>query len=305
MKKIIVLTAVLATLVSAAQKCDFEKAMRNFEKRMEYSLKWDKVTRNIASKDDGVSVIQKISKPMKSGQYMGLRQFEVFGFIGCELKDVRTGKVSKDGDVVAEATVHMRPDGNLKASCDGGGDVIMVNPLSSSIMAGNVDLLPNRKCICYDEHSIERSPSKRTWCVETEDLDPKRLVIPAKYLDFVNPFEKKVDNSGSSVQIVERDCYFNGESGGRTAKKVLAVVAKNLKKLSKAVDAVEGDEKDGKVTLKIAIAPDGSVSSARVVSATLSNSEVKNVVSETVSGWNFGKSGNDDAVFFLVLKVGK
>lgn len=305
MKKVIAIVAAISAFALAAPKCNFDKAIRNYEKRLELDMSGSKVTKEISKDADGVSVIRKLSKPIKSGQFMGLRQFLVYGFVGCELKDVRTGKVDGNMDVVKEATVHLRKDGNLKASCDGSGDVVMVNPMASSLFAGNVEVIPNRKCICYDEHSIERTPSKKTWCAETEDLDPKRLVIPSKYLDFVNPFEKKVDNSGSSVQVVERDCYFNGESGGRTVKKVLSVVAKNLKKLSKAVDSVEGDEKDGNVTLKIAIAPDGSVSSARVVSATLSSSEVKNVVSETVSGWNFGKSGNDDAVFFLVLKVGK
>lgn len=298
MKKIIVLTAVLATLVSAAPKCDFEKDMRNFEKRMEYSLKWDKVTRNIASNDDGVSVIQKLSKPMKAGQYMGLRQFEVFGFIGCDLKDVRTGKVSKDGDVVAEATVHLRPDGNLKASCKGSGDVLRANPFTYSME-------PNPECVCYDGNSIERKPVKGKWCAEDSDFDGGRTVISPKALDFVDPFEKKVDNSGLSVQVVERDCYFDGpDAAGRTSKKVLAVVGKALKDVAKAVDGVDGDGKDGNATLKLAIAADGSVSSARVVSATIFNNGAKEAISGAVSGLDFGKAGGD-AVFFLVLKVVK
>ena len=298
MKKIIVLTAVLAALVSAAPKCDFEKAMRNFEKRMEYSLKWDKVTRNIASNDDGVSVIQKLSKTMKSGQYMGLRQFEVFGFIGCELKDVRTGKVSKDGDVVAEATVHMRPDGNLKASCKGSGDVMRANPFTYSME-------PNPECVCYDENSIERKPGRKTGCAEVEDFDRNRLVIPSRALDFVDPFEKMVDNSGLSVQVVERDCYFHeSDTGARKAKKVLSAVSKGLKDIARAVDSVEGEEKDGNVTLKLKIAADGSVSSASVVSATVFNEDAKMAVSDAVKGLDFGKAGGE-SVFFLVLKLVK
>lgn len=304
MKKVVAILTAISAFAIAAPKCNFDKSVRNYEKRLELDMSGSKVTKEISKDADGVSVIRKLSKPIKSGQFMGLRQFLVYGFVGCELKDVRTGKVDGNMDVVKEATVHLRKDGNLKASCDGSGDVIMVNPLSSSIMAGNVDLVPNRKCICYDEHSIEKTPSKRTWCAEKEDLDSKRLVIPAKYLDFVNPFEKKVDNSGSSVQVVESDCYFNSpDAGGRTAKKVLGVVGKNLKKLAKAVDAVDGDEKYGNVTLKIKIAADGAVTSASVVSATLFNNDVKNVVAETVSGWNFGKAKADDVVFFLVLKV--
>ena len=280
--------AVMACSVafSFAGNCNFDKSMRNFEKRMGYSMNGAKVTKNIASEDDGVSVIQKLSKPMKSGQYMGLRQFAVFGFIGCELKDVRTGKVSKDGDVVAEATVHLRPDGNLKASCKGNGDVMRANPFTYSME-------PNPDCICYDENSLERKPGRKTGCAEMEDFDGDRLVIPTKAL-------------GSSVKIVEKDCYFDAaDVGGRTAKKVLTVVNKNLKKLATAVDSVDGDEKDGKVTLKLNISADGSVTYARVVSATLFNNDVKNVVSETVSGWNFGKAKANDVVFFLVLDVAK
>lgn len=297
MKRIIALTAVLAAF-AVAEKCDYDKAMRNFEKRMEYSMKWDKVTRNIASKDDGVSVIQKLSKPMKSGQYMGLRQFEVFGFIGCDLKDVRTGKVSKDGDVVAEATVHMRPDGNLKASCKGRGDVMRDNPFTYSME-------PNPECICYDENSIEKKPGRKTGCAEVEDFDGNRLVIPARALDFVDPFEKRADNSGLSVQVVERDCYFHeSDAGARKAKKVLSVVSKALKKIAKSVDSVEGEGKDGNVTLKLKIAADGSVSSASVVSATVFNEDAKRAVSDAVKGLDFGKAGGE-SVFFLVLKLVK
>lgn len=296
MKRIIAITAILAALVSAAPKCNLDKAMRNFEKRMALNMSGAKITRNIASEDDGVSVIQKLSKPIKSGQYMGLRQYLVYGFIGCELKDVRMGKLSKDSEIAAEATMHLRPDGNLKASCKGSGDVTRANPFTYSME-------PNPDCICYDENSLERKPGRKTGCAEVEDFNGDRLVIPASALNFVDPNEKKMDNPGSSVKVVEPDCYFDGpDAGGRTAKKVMVVANKNLKKLAKAVDAVEGDEKAGKVTMKLRIAADGSVTSASVVSATLFNNDVKNVVSETVSGWNFGKA-KTDVVFFLVLAV--
>lgn len=299
MGKIVTVATTLAFAALAfAGKCDYDGAIANFEKRMDMSMAGSKVSRNISKDPDGVSVIQKLSKPMKSGQYMGLRQFEVFGFIGCDLKDVRTGKVSKDGDVVAEATVHLRPDGNLKASCKGSGDVMRANPFTYSME-------PNPECVCYDGNSIERKPVKGKWCAEDSDFDGGRTVISPKALDFVDPFEKKVDNSGLSVQVVERDCYFDGpDAAGRTSKKVLAVVGKALKDVAKAVDGVDGDGKDGNATLKLAIAADGSVSSARVVSATIFNNGVKEALSGAVSGLDFGKAGGD-AVFFLVLKVVK
>lgn len=299
MRKILML-AVLAAAVcafAAPKKCDFDKAMRNFEKRMDMSMSGSKVTKNIASDPEGVSVVQKLSKPIKSGQYMGLRQYLVYGFIGCELKDVRMGKLSKDSEIVAEATMHLRSDGNLKASCKGSGDVMRANPFTYSME-------PNPECVCYDLNSIERKPDKRAWCAEEGDLEPDRLVIPARALNFVDPFEKKVDNSGISVKVVEGDCYFDGpDAAGRTAKKVLSVVNKNLKNIAKAVDAVDGEEKDGKVTIKLSIAADGSVSSSRVVSATVFNNGVKEAVSGAVSVLKFGKA-KGDVVFYLVLKVG-
>lgn len=298
MKKLFIAILALAAFAFAAQKCNLDNAMRNFEKRMDISMSGSKVTKNIASDPEGVSVVQKLSKPIKSGQYMGLRQYLVYGFIGCELKDVRMGKLSKDSEIVAEATMHLRSDGNLKASCKGSGDVLRVNPFTYSSE-------PNPECVCYDENSIERKPVKGKWCAEDPDFDGKRTVISPKMLDFVDPFEKKVDNSGSSVQVVETDCYFDGpDAAGRTSKKVLAVVGKALKDVAKAVDSVDGDEKDGKATLRLTIAPDGSVSSARVVSATIFNDGVKEALSGAVSGVNFGKA-KGEAVFFLVLKVVK
>ena len=298
MKNAIIAILALAAFAFAAPKCNLEKAMKDFEKRMDLSMAGSRVTKNVAKDSDGVSVVQKLSKPIKSGQYMGLRQYLVYGFIGCELKDVRMGKLSKDSEIVAEATMHVRPDGNLKASCKGSGDVMRVNPFTYSSE-------PNPECVCYDENSIERKPDKRAWCAEEGDLEPDRLVIPARALDFVDPFEKKVDNSGISVQVVDADCYFDGpDAAGRTSKKVLAVVGKALKNVAKAVDSVDGDEKDGKATLRLTIAPDGSVSSARVVSATIFNNGVKEALSGAVSGLDFGKA-KSEAVFFLVLKVVK
>lgn len=298
MKKLFIAILALAAFVFAAPKCNLDNAMRNFEKRMDMNMSGSKVTKNIASDPEGVSVVQKLSKPIKSGQYMGLRQYLVYGFIGCELKDVRMGKLSKDSEIVAEATMHLRSDGNLKASCKGSGDVLRVNPFTYSSE-------PNPECVCYDENSIERKPVKGKWCAEDSDFDGGRTVISPKMLDFVDPFEKKVDNSGSSVQVVEADCYFDGpDAAGRTSKKVLAVVGKALKDVAKAVDSVDGEEKDGKATLRLTIAPDGSVSSARVVSATIFNDGVKEALSGAVSGLNFGKA-KGEVVFFLVLKVVK
>lgn len=298
MKKVVAILTAISAFAVAAPKCNLDKAMRNFEKRMDMNMSGSKVTKNITSDPEGVSVVQKLSKPIKSGQYMGLRQYLVYGFIGCELKDVRMGKLSKDSEIVAEATMHLRSDGNLKASCKGSGDVMRANPFTYSME-------PNPECICYDENSIEKKPGRKTGCAEVEDFDGNRLVIPSRALDLVDPFEKRVDNSGFSVQVVERDCYFHeSDTGARKAKKVLSVVSKALKKIAKSVDSVEGEEKDGNVTLKLKIAADGSVSSASVVSATVFNEDAKRAVSDAVKGLDFGNAGGE-SVFFLVLKLVK
>ena len=97
MRKILML-AVLAAAVcafAAPKKCDFDKAMRNFEKRMDMNMSGSKVTKNIASDPEGVSVVQKLSKPIRSGQYMGLRQYLVYGFI----KSKRNAKLFSKADV--------------------------------------------------------------------------------------------------------------------------------------------------------------------------------------------------------------
>ena len=78
MKKTILAIMAVAAYAFAAS-CDYDKAMRNFEKRMDISMSGSKVTKNIASDPEGVSVVQKLSKPIRSGQYMGLRQYLVYG----------------------------------------------------------------------------------------------------------------------------------------------------------------------------------------------------------------------------------
>ena len=307
MKKIIVI--LIAALVSSAvaAKCNFDKSISNFEKRMKLVsiMKGAAVSKEIDETNDGTSRIQKFSKPIKSGQYMGLRQYAVYGFIGCNLHMVRAGKINpQNGETAAEATIYLREDGNLKALCKGKGRVLRVNTLNSSIMLGNYEMEPNPDCVCYDENSIERTPNKKTWCAEAEDFDKNAVTLSSDYLDFVNPEEKKIDNSGNMVLFVENDFYFDERSvGTRTSKNVFSFVKKNMKNLSKAASDVEGEESDGSITIQVFISEDGTVSKAFVKSSTIFNEKMKSTIRDVVSSWNFGKSGKGDDIVFLSFKV--
>ena len=289
--------AVLATLsLAAGQKCNYDKAILNFEKRMDMvgTMKGAKVTKDLAKDPSESSRVQKYSKPIKSGQYMGLRQYAVYGFLGCELHMVRMGKVNpKNNEIAAEATVYLREDGNLKASCNGTGRVLRANPF-------NMEMEPNPDCICYDENSLEKAPGRKTGCAEMDDFDKNRVTLSSDYLEFVNPEEKKIDNSGSSVQLDEKESYFSDRSmGTRTQKNVFTTVKKNMKKLS----ALSEEGVSGKLTLLVKIAQSGEVLSAMTASSTLDDNSVGNRMKDEVSSWNFGKSGSGDVMVYLIFNV--
>lgn len=295
------------TAFATGPGCNFEKTILKFEKRMDMvaTMKGAKVSKELASEPDESSRIQKYSKPIKSGQYMGLRQYAVYGFVGCDLLMVRMCKINpKTGDIAAEATVYLRDDGNLKASCKGSGSVLRVNPLNSSIMLGNYELEPNPDCICYDDNSIERAPSKKTGCAEKEDFDRNAVTLSREYLDFADPDEKKVETDpGSSVQFDEKESYFSDRSSGtRTQKNLFTAVKKNLGKLKEI--SGNGEEPDkGKVTVLLKVADTGEVVSSMVASSTMMDRGIAERIKDAVAGWDFGKSGKGDVMVYLVFRV--
>lgn len=294
------------TAFATGPGCNFEKTILKFEKRMDMvaTMKGAKVYKELASEPDESSRIQKYSKPIKSGQYMGLRQYAVYGFVGCDLLMVRMGKINpKTGDIAAEATVYLRDDGNLKASCKGSGSVLRVNPLNSSIMLGNYELEPNQDCICYDENSIERAPSKKTGCAEKEDFDRNAVTLSREYLDFADPDEKKVEaDPGSSVQFDEKESYLSENSTGTRKPKTLFSVAK--KKAGELPSIVgEGEPDKGKVTVLLKVADTGEVVSSMVASSTMMDRGIAERIKEAVAGWDFGKSGKGDVMVYLVFRV--
>ena len=188
MRKILVL-AVLAAAVSvlaAPKKCsNYDAQIRNFEKRFDLVnvMKGADVKKELDYDPDGNSRVSKYSKPIKSGQYMGLRQYAVYGFLGCKLHMVRVGKIEPESEEkAAEATVYLRDNGKPKAMCGGSGGVLRIRPFDPSN-----PWEPNPNCTCYDRNGIERAPKKGKWCVEAEDYDMKRYTLSPEYIDFVVP----------------------------------------------------------------------------------------------------------------------
>ena len=279
--------------------CNFEKTILKFEKRMDMvaTMKGARVTGELADSTDGASRLQKLSKPIRSGQFMGLRQYAVYGFVGCDLLMVRMGKInSKTGDIAAEATVYLRDDGNLKASCKGSGRIMRANPFSMSME-------PNPECVCFDENSIERAPSKKTGCAEIEDLDGSAVTLSREYLDFADPDEKKVEAApGSSVQFDEKESYLSENSTGTRKPKTLFSVAK--KKAGELPSVVgEGEPDKGKVTVLLKVADTGEVVSSMVASSTMMDRGIAERIKDAVAGWDFGKSGKGDVMVYLVFRV--
>ena len=287
----------VATAFASGPDCNYDKSVLNFEKRMDLvgTMKGATVSRDLATVPDESSRITKFSKPIRSGQYMGLRQYAVYGFVGCELLMVRVGKVNpKDGEIAAEATVYLRDDGNLKASCKGSGRVLRLNPML-------MQYEPNPECICYDANSMERRPGRKTGCAEMDDFDKDAVTLSTSYLDFVNPEEAVVDNSGLSVQFEQKESYFSDNSRGtRTQKNVFGTVKKNMKKIP---SISSGEPDSGNVTVLLKIEDTGEVSSSMVASTTLMDRNVAESVREAVSEWDFGKSGKGDVMVYLVFRV--
>ena len=292
--------AILSVAVFASgPKCAYDKSVLDFERRMDMVgiMKGARVSEEIASVPDESSRIQKFSKPIRSGQYMGLSQYAVYGFVGCDLLMVRVGKINpRTGEKAAEATVYLRDDGNLKASCRGSGRVLRMNPFTMSME-------PNPDCICYDANSMERRPGRKTGCAEMEDFDRDAVTLSSSYLDFVNPDEEKLTGSSANVKFDEKESYFSENSAGtRTPKNLFTSVKKNMKKLPAISGNGEGPD-NGKVTLLLKVADTGEVVSSMVASSTMMDSGIAQTLKDEVSEWDFGKSGKGDVIVYLVFGV--
>ena len=308
-RQTIAIVAACAVLSFAAgNKCNYDKAILNFEKRMDMvgTMKGAKVSKELATEPDESSRIQKYSKPIKTGQYMGLRQYAVYGFIGCNLHMVRIGKINpKTNATAAEATVYMRDDGSMKASCKGKGRVLRVNVLNSSMRLGNYELEPNPECICYNSNNLERKPGKKTGCAEEDDFDGKAVTLSDDYVDFANPEVKKEDSK--KKKLVEIDLgatsISNSDEGKRKIKDILDFADSKLEALSRMAEGKVTDGIFGKVTFFLTISPDGTIQNSRVLYNSINDKELLKGFVNEVESWNFGKSDGGESMVYLTFSI--
>lgn len=169
MRKIFML-AVLAAAVcafAAPKKCDFDKAIVAFEKRMDVHKVMKGAERAFfpyeeAGENSGM--VRMRSKPISSGRFMGLTRSEAFIFVNCRLmRVVVTHGEPKTKDVAHQATAFLREDGSLRAICNGNSEVSVENPIDGSIS-------PNPECSCFNEKGIER-PFGKYGCLEDWQID--------------------------------------------------------------------------------------------------------------------------------------
>lgn len=165
----IAVMALVANSFAAGDKCNFDAKILAFEKRMDLVSLMRNAKKTVTQDDESPEIVfvMKESKPIKSGQFMGLEQTENFAFDNCRLAFVTMAKVDPKSDKeVSKARVFLRDDGNLKAACkvDGyGGNVYRMNPIEGTIE-------PNPECICYDRHSLERKFGKYG-CLEDDEIE--------------------------------------------------------------------------------------------------------------------------------------
>jgi hypothetical protein len=141
-------------------------------------------------------------------------------------------------------------------------------------------------------------------CAEADDYDENKKEINPKFLDFIDPFKKPVDNSKVPVKFEEDEFYYaEGSHSTRGSQGVKQNIKKNLKKIAQAISTIEGDGKDGRITLKVTIALDGTVSAAEIVSSRISNDDVRTAIKESILTWKFGATEEGDATVFMHFTV--
>ena len=169
MNALVIAMVLAANLFASESKCDFDAKILAFEKRMDLVSVMKKAEKKVIPYKDNpdFTFIEKKSKPIKSGQFMGLLQTEAFGFNKCRLVFVNVAKMDPESEEeLSKASVYLREDGSLKAACKVdayGGQIYRENPIEGTIE-------PNPACICYDKHSLERKFGKYG-CLEGDEIE--------------------------------------------------------------------------------------------------------------------------------------
>ena len=153
--------ACAASFVFADPNCNFDKDIRNFEKKTGLEA----IMANALSKSyDGGHRIKKESRPMRSEKWTGMLQVEEFFFSSddCALMNVILSVVDpKTKKYVSTRNAIMRPDGSLKAICDESGDVVVEKGNGWEV---------NRNCECFD-YSWKKVDFGKFGCLDKLDVD--------------------------------------------------------------------------------------------------------------------------------------
>ena len=185
MRKILIIAIAFFSVAAFAAhgKCDFDKAIVAFEKRMDVQKVMKGAERAFfpyeeAGENSGM--VRMRSKPIKSGRYMGLVRSEAYYFVNCMLVHVIvTYWKLENKEIVQQATAYLREDGNLRAICSGKSNVTVENPIDGTIS-------PNPECSCFNKNSIER-PFGKYGCLEDWQIE-----------------EMNEHNSGASPSLLEQ-----------------------------------------------------------------------------------------------------
>ena len=163
MKKLFIAILALAAFASAA-KCDYDSGILAFQKRMNKVEEMKGAEKAVVKETENAAAIKLRSRTLKSGKFMGKRRTELYIFGGCTPYQVIVTYWDPDTkEVAVRATAFLRPDGNLRAICDGTGELTVANPVDGTIE-------PNKECTCYDENSVQR-PFGKYGCLYEDEIE--------------------------------------------------------------------------------------------------------------------------------------
>ena len=173
MKGKIFIAAALAVFANA-QDCDFKKSVDVAETALGMTSVMKGPVKYIEKKsgepEEMHATVAKRSRPIKSGEFAGLTQNNVYIVNACKVDWALVMKVDGSGSTVASAKAFFRDDGSLQAMCSGGAETEMY-----IAMPFNGAVEPNTGCTCFDEKSLRKGYSKVYGC-----MDPDQYVAAKK-----------------------------------------------------------------------------------------------------------------------------
>lgn len=164
MKNVVAILTAISAFAIASPKCDFDKGILAFQKRMNKVEEMKGAERAVVKETENAAAVRLRSKTLKSGIYMGKRRTEFYIFGGCTpYRVIVTYSDPETKEVASQATAFLRPDGNLRAICGGNSEVTVESPIDGTIE-------PNKDCACYDENSVQR-PFGKYGCLYEDEIE--------------------------------------------------------------------------------------------------------------------------------------